>query len=258
MRMSSKNLIKIILSNVLLISSINAKADSNPISLDITSGNYQFQPCTVDVPNQPTLDISDYFESVTDYNGVYRKGYSDPFEFYTDNVNAPGVTLPGPSRQAHCSWKVGTNFTWNSQSEQCILNGTFGNSDTKPTKCTMNDNAMITDNSQIAKWTNSNGQTIMITGIPGEAGPVPVTIGFGHGVLNSTCGGVALVKNTDSSGTHYAAIMQVDARAWSFEISQPASTNLASDNYGGTCYIPEVTLLKPEDVQNILSQLPNP
>jgi len=257
MKTLSKVLIKILLTSGLMIYSINAKASEN-ISIDISSEGYQFQPCTIDPTYKPTLDISDYFESAIDDNGVYRKAYSDPFEFYTSsNIEDAGVTLPGPWHQSTCGWKVGDNLTWNSKAEQCMLNGTFGNSETPPNTCTMLDQAQLPAN-LVAKWTHSNGATIMISGIPGETKPVPVTIGFGHGVLNSTCGGVALVKNFDTltGKTNYAAIMQVDARAWSFEISQPASINLASDNWGGTCHIPDVTLLKSADVQKILAQLP--
>lgn len=225
----------------------NTSLTSDDFSLNISNEGYQFQQCTLDVTNKNTLDISDYYEN-----------FNNPFAFYT-NPNYPGVTLPGPSLGASCGWTVGRNFTWNSQNEQCILNGTFGNSSNPPTQCTITDGAVITDNSLITRWTYNNGKTIMITGIPGESGPVPVTIGFGHGVLTSTCGGVALVKNIDAQGNvNYAAVMQVDARAWSFEISQPASTNLASDNYGGTCYIPQVFLLSQADVLNVLSQLPSP
>ena len=216
------------------------------------SGNYKFQQCTINVKNHTSLDISDHYED-----------YNNPFAFFTDPAH-PGVTLPGPQRQNKCHWTIKSpksgeiSFTWNSKNEQCILNGAYGYSATSSNPvCSTGEKSTLSKQDWDA-WINAskNGKKVLLSNIPGTDQPQEVSLGFGHGVLNSPCGGITLVKNIDNQGkAHYAAIMQTGARAWSYEISQPASNELASDNYGGTCYIPKVTMLDNEDVQQIISQI---
>jgi hypothetical protein len=216
------------------------------------SGNYQFQKCTVNVINRTSLDISDYYED-----------YNDPFAFFTNSAH-PGVTLPGPQRQNNCHWTVKLPksgeipFTWNSKNEQCILNGAYGYSATSTNPVCSTGEKSVLKKQDWDAWISASkiGKKVLLSSIPGTNTPQEVSIGFGHGVLNSPCGGITLVKNIDNQGkAHYAAVMQTGTRAWSYEISQPASNELANDNYGGTCYIPKVTMLDNDDVQQIMSQI---
>lgn len=237
-------------SSIALISILAAISISNadPIKLQ---QSYEFQKCNIDVQNNSSLDISDKYND-----------FPNPFEFYT-NPKYPGVTLPGPDRQKHCNWTINTptqgetRFTWNSQQEQCILNGQYGYFDPNKDTCST-DETSIMSHPDREKWYAAaiNGKIVTLDNIPGAKGPQQIMIGFGHGVLNSPCGGVALVKNETPDGQiKYAAILQVGTRAWSFEISNPANTYLANDNYGGTCYIPEVFILSNSDVDSIIKQL---
>lgn len=213
------------------------------------SSGYKFGLCTVDVTNKTGLDISDYYNN-----------FSNPFAFHT-NPKYPGVTLPGPERQARCDWTTGkpkkgqTQFTWNKQKEQCILNGNYGYFPTKGSCSTGEPSKMSKADLLLWKKEAESGRLVYLKGIPGTTTDTPVMIAYGHGVLNSPCGGVTLVKNTAHGATNYAVVLEVGARAWSYEISSPASGHLAADNFGGTCYIPAVFQLNDSDVQKITHQL---
>ncbi len=213
------------------------------------SPGYMFNPCTINVTNKTGLDISDNYDNFT-----------NPFAFDTD-PGYPGVTLPGPERQEHCRWTTGkaetgqTQFIWNQQKEQCILNGPFGYFPAGGSCSTSEPSTMSQADLAIWKSEADSGRLIYVNGIPGTSKLTPVMIGYGHGVLNSPCGGVTLVKNNAFGVTHYAAVLEVGARSWSYEISEVANNYLAKDNYGGTCYIPAVFQLNNNDVQKITYEL---
>ena len=189
-------------------------------------------------------------------------GFPNPDEFFTNSNKYPGVTLPGPDRMKSCQWKVGTNFTWDAQQEQCVLNGPYWS---HPTMNNLQCTSGAKFNSQLMPWIDAVVATAgkaeppiikMTLTIPGEGSKtVPVALGFGHGVLGTTCGGVSLVEYNGE----YAAIMQTGMRAWSFEISTPTSTYLDPHNTSGSdsCMIPKVYQLSDADVKQILGVLEN-
>jgi len=245
----------VLLASALLSAGIKAPVPSTAYPSIGLVGPYVLEPCTIDVSKAPTpgLDISDNFAN-----------FPNPFAFYT-SPDHPGVTLPGPDRQAKCNWTIGTPsgvevpFVWNAKDEQCILNGVYtSNYDPKPEVCVTGEtNVMSLEDREI--WSASVGKSVMVSGIPGESEAVEVVIGVGHGPLDVPCGGVALVQNVSlvdgESVTAYAAVSRIGTRAWSYEISEAAAIHLARDNRGGTCYIPNVDMMTDEDIQNILKQL---
>ncbi len=196
-----------------------------------------------------TLSVSPFSHQGIDISDNYAN-FNNPFAFYT-NPQYPGVTLPGPQRAAHCNWvqtKTNTTkpFLWNAQNEQCILNGAYGY---------FNGNQCSTGGTipqDLSDWVNAAkaGKTVAINlSTPdGTSKQVQVMLAYGHGVLNSHCGDVTLVKQ----GNNYVAVLQVGARAWSYEISQPANTHLDPSNVGGTCLIPQVSALNHDQASSIL------
>jgi len=179
-----------------------------------------------------------------------------------------------------------TPFIWGPTTEQSILNGTFGNpnvqaANDKPYICSTGGAVTHITNSDVSIWEKSyNGASVLqpqitFTDFQGKIQTVNVTLGFGHGVgyydsksettINLECGQVALVRQckdqnevytkNDCGNFEYIAVMRTGAIAWSYEITQPASTKLAGDNYGGTCYIPQAVLLPDSNVKDIVSQL---
>lgn len=240
-----------------------------PQTADVTVNlSSPMQPCTIHLDPQwqpgggidPADNFNTHFDKgkVSSYpNGT--TGFPDPGAFFT-NSDYPGVTLPGPDRMKNCKWTVGKNFTWNAQQEQCLLNGPYWS---HPTADNLQCTSGAKFNSQLMPWINAvvtatdKPRMIMMTlNIPGEGTKtVPVALGFGHGVLGTTCGGVSLVEYNGK----YAAIMQTGMRAWSFEISSPTNSYLDANNTSGahSCMIPKVYQLSDEDVQAILSTLEN-
>lgn len=210
--------------------------------------NYNFQPCVIQTDGNDYADVdkADHFAN-----------YPDPFAFYTNNKEEDhGVTLVGPSRQKTCGWVQGENFTWTADEEQCILNGGYWNfpSTNGATAHGSTGNPMVMSVDNLKKWNAAINQFVKVR-IADEADPVDMAIGYGHGVLKCRPGDVALVRNLQRDGTtyHYAAILMVGTRAWSYEISPPASHHLAQDNNGGTCYIPDVAQMTREDALKVIA-----
>lgn len=165
--------------------------------------------------------------------------YPNPFKFFTSPEH-PGVTLPGSDRAKKCNWTVGTNFIWNGSAEACILNGAYGNIE----QCSTGHDI---DKALLEKWASlaQAGRTLNVTLPDGKS--ISAMLGFGHGVQDGICGDIALIEQ----GDQYVLLLQNGARAWSLEISQPANTHLASDNNGGTCYIPNVAMLDDNSAKAI-------
>jgi hypothetical protein len=215
--------------------SISAFA-STPLQITLTQ---KLQPCTLSVsPFVKGIDISDNYAN-----------FKDPFQFFT-NPKYPGVTLPGPDRAKKCNWvkegDPGSNFTWNAKNEQCILNGAYGYF--QGSNCSTGGQLPTNLLGWAAKAKAGATVDVLLT-LPNQPPKnVKVMLGFGHGVLNSKCGGVTLVEYNGN----YVAVLQVGARAWSYEISQPASTHLDLNNTGGTCMIPNVVPLSPNQASALL------
>lgn len=173
--------------------------------------------------------------------------YPDPYAFFTD-ANNPGVTL---LKGSACQ-KKGISLTWNSQNEQCILNGQ-GYPLTADHGCSSGKYASNVDASQyknfVSQWYNIAmnkaqkvnqpiaGADAYVVNVKLEDGSqVQAALSMGHGVLDGKCGDAFLVKVNDK----YVLLLQTDIRAWSLELSPGANTWLDQSNVGGTCIIPEV------------------
>jgi len=242
---------------------------SDPAVVVELTGNYDLEPCSYSAKPRQGVDISSNF-----------KKYPNPFVWpdgrdATHNPANAGVTLISQGRQAKCNWDISNPtpegkvpFLWTAENEQCILNGNFGPMNSTHTTCTNGDSyPEYFTPEMIEKWANATnyadnsvwpptGRMVKVKGIPGEGDKeVEVAIGAGHGVLASPCGGVALVKNIQNDSTNYAFIMRTGTIAWSYEISSPARYHLATDNSGGTCYIPDVAIMDEADVLKIMDQL---
>ena len=193
-----------------------------------------FKDCTLDTTT-PGFDIADDASK-----------FPNPFEWYT-NPAYPGVTLPGPTSLARCKWTLGQNFQWNKIENSCLLNGQGYPVEENP-KCS-NDKYSGTKDEFVETYNNfrnsynnaekidngdgsfANVRTVSVEGLNYE-----VALSIGHGVLNGLCGDCFLIKNNNK----YVLQLQTDVRAWSLELTGGANVWLANDNYGGTCYIPEV------------------
>lgn len=174
--------------------------------------------------------------------------YPDPFAFYTDD-RYPGVTLIGPTRGQKCGWTVGKNFVWDPDWNTCILNGQGYPIDMLYLHCSNNkystNETDFTD--RVHKFqayainngkqhVNDDGSIAYLTTFTLDGEKIEAAFSVGHGVLSGLCGDCFVVKQD----SRYVALFQTDVRAWSLELSAGANTYLASDNYGGTCYIPDV------------------
>lgn len=190
-------------------------------------------PCTLNTAI-PGCDIADNATK-----------FPDPCAWYT-NPAYPGVTLVGPNRCKKCNWKANKNFVWTTQENQCILNGGGYpmNKGSYPA-CSMDryikDKASYDETTK--KWINYAFTSAVPTKVSYTTAYIVTVNGhkaamsIGHGALNGLCGSCFLVQQGDK----YAVQLQVDVRAWSFEMTTGAALWLAADNEGGTCYIPEVT-----------------
>jgi hypothetical protein len=195
-------------------------------------------PCVLDTAT-PGADIADNADS-----------FPDPFVWYT-NPSYPGVTLPGPTRATKCAWKVGTNFVWDLFSNQCILNGA-GYPMTETVYCSNGLYSVNVNPTSFAALYKSwytlamtkaqqiyqpaSGAIAYVVNLTISGQPVQAAMSIGHGVLAGLCGDCFLIRQ----GNQYVAQLQTDVRAWSLEVSAGANSWLASDNVGGTCYVPDV------------------
>lgn len=174
--------------------------------------------------------------------------YPDPFAFYTDPEHH-GVTLIGPARGSKCGWKVGTNFVWDLDWNTCILNGQGYPIDMQYLHCSNNKYATNEQDfldrvhkfqdyalQKGKQFVNPDQSVAYLTTFTLDGEKIEAAMSVGHGVLSGLCGDCFVVKQDG----RYVALFQTDVRAWSLELSGGAHTYLASDNYGGTCYIPDV------------------
>ena len=232
------------LSTMMALVVISCVSSASPIAIQFKNGDMTLSACTLKPCNDANDPMNQGDDCVgTDISNNYAV-YPDPFAFYT-SPDHPGVTLPGPERGEKCHWQVDKNFPWSANAETCILNGTYWNTG----NCSTGTKKIDTD--VLAAWTKAaqDGKTIQVKLPDGTV--ISAMLGFGHGVLDGACGDITLVKQ----GDNYALVMQNGARAWSYEISSPASTHLAPDNYGNTCYIPDVALLDAASRKAVLDSL---
>lgn len=193
------------------------------------------QDCIIST-NIPGADIADD-----------AREFPNPFEWYT-NPSHPGVTLPGPESLKKCNWKLGKNFIWTEKENTCILNGQ-GYPLENEARC---GNELYRENKEKFVLTYNafrdhaytkaiatplpDGSTAYITELNFQGKKIQAAMSVGHGMLDGLCGDCFVIKNEDK----YVFHLQTGVRAWSLEITGGASTWIASDNYGGTCYVPQV------------------
>lgn len=221
-------------------------SSSGSLSWGVSSPSYQ--PCTIDV-SKVGADCGPLNSASCDGVDIamnYAK-YPDPYAFFTD-ANHPGITL---LKGSACQNK-GVKLTWNSQSEQCILNGQ-GYPISADHACSSGKYApgisQAAYNQLVSSWYNmamnkstksfqaSAGADAYVVNLKLEDGtPIQAALSMGHGVLDGKCGDAFLVKVNDK----YVLLLQTDIRAWSLELSPGANTWLDPANVGGTCIIPEV------------------
>ena len=207
-----------------------------------------FQPCIL-TTTSPGADIADNASQ-----------FPDPFAWYT-NPSHPGVTLPGPQMKAKCGWKVGSNFQWDTQKNTCFLNGqgyplegtpqcNNGLYATNPADFTKISTKFIQLSRQKAKpFTNGDSSIAYVAHFNYQGNSIEAAMSIGHGVLNGLCGSCFIIKNDNK----YVFQLQTDVRAWSLELSGGANVWLASDNYGGTCHVPEVLAVDCNEMMDAMA-----
>lgn len=209
----------------------------------LSAFSIQFQNCVLDT-TIPGYDIADN-----------AKSFPDPFAWYT-NPSFPGVTLPGPTQKSKCGWKLNENFIWTPEKNTCFLNGQgYPFSDTP--SCN-NDiyvkskadfirtyqsfmNFLHTKTQQIP---NQDGSVAFVGNFNYQGLQFNAALSIGHGVLSGKCGSCHIIKLNNK----FVLQLQTDVRAWSLELTGGANVWLSSDNYGGTCHIPEVLEVACEEI----------
>ena len=186
--------------------------------------------------------------------------FPNPFAWYT-NPSFPGVTLPGPSMKTKCNWKLGYNFQWDSSKNTCILNGQGYPLEGTP-QC---NNGLFAKNAadfnrvstkfirlsrEKGKQVKNEDSSIAYVGhFNYQGNSLDAAMSIGHGVLSGLCGNCFLIRKDNK----YVFQMQTDVRAWSLELSGGANVWLASDNYGGTCYVPEVVAVDCDEMMDSMT-----
>lgn len=201
------------------------------------SSSQNWQPCYLDT-TFPGMDIAD--------NAAL---FPDPFLWFT-NTSYDGVTLPGPYIKSKCGWTADgtTAFQWNTSVNTCYLNGQgypltgFPNCNNQKYATNSSDYQRIMTkfmnaSSTLAQpITNPDSSTAYVATITVQGVVYQAAMSIGHGMLSGLCGNCFLIRNAGN----YVFQLQTDVRAWSLELSGGANSWLASDNYGGTCHIPDV------------------
>jgi len=205
-----------------------------------------WEPCFLST-STPGMDIAD--------NATQ---FPNPFLWFT-NTSHPGVTLPGPYIQNMCGWAAtGTAFQWTTSQNTCFLNGQGYPLSGSP-RCINQKYATNASDFQriVTKFmyavtnlakpvVNSDRSTAYVASFSINGTAYQAAMSIGHGMLSGLCGNCFLIRNAGQ----YVLQLQTDVRAWSLELSGGANVWLASNNYGGTCYIPDVLQISCDDALN--------
>jgi len=97
--------------------------------------------------------------------------------------------------------------------------------------------------------TNVDGSTAYLASFSINGTAYQAALSIGHGMLSGLCENCFLNRNAGQYGLQ----LQTDVRAWRLELFGGANVWLASDNYGGTCHIPDVLQISCDDGLNSMA-----